>query len=237
MSRGRSSKVAGGALELTLRRQELSRDDGGHACWREIVEPAAYACAQTALLLCDVWDRHWSRGATERVDAMVPRMNEVATAARDMGVLIEGPHHGQVIVHGVGLHGLKAPGKPLYMGNSGTSMRLLTGLLAGQAFDVELTGDASLSKRPMERVARPLRDMGAQITTGNEGRPPVRIRGGQPLKGIHYDLPMASAQVKSAVLLMKAPSFTIRSTRSSEPSAAFIWAIRLRPQTRAAATP
>ena len=88
MSRGRSSKVAGGALERTLRRQELSRDDGGHACWREIVEPAAYACAQTALLLCDVWDRHWSRGATERVDAMVPRMNEVATAARDMGVLI-----------------------------------------------------------------------------------------------------------------------------------------------------
>jgi prephenate dehydrogenase/3-phosphoshikimate 1-carboxyvinyltransferase len=87
------------------------------------------------------------------------------------------------------------------MGNSGTSMRLLTGLLAGQAFDVELTGDASLSKRPMERVASPLRDMGAQISTGNEGRPPVRIRGGQPLKGIHYDLPMASAQVKSAVLL------------------------------------
>ena len=87
------------------------------------------------------------------------------------------------------------------MGNSGTSMRLLTGLLAGQAFDVELTGDASLSKRPMERVAKPLREMGAQITTGEQGRPPVRIRGGQPLKGFHYDLPMASAQVKSAVLL------------------------------------
>lgn len=88
MSRGRSSRVAGGVLQLTLRRQELSQDDGGHACWREIVEPASYACAQTALLLCDMWDRHWSRGATGRVDAMVPRMNEVATAARDSGVLI-----------------------------------------------------------------------------------------------------------------------------------------------------
>ena len=87
MSRGRSSRVAGGVLQLTLRRQELSQDDGGHACWREIVEPASYACAQTALLLCDMWDRHWSRGATGRVDAMVPRMNEVATAARDSGAI------------------------------------------------------------------------------------------------------------------------------------------------------
>ncbi|EKF73482.1 bifunctional cyclohexadienyl dehydrogenase/ 3-phosphoshikimate 1-carboxyvinyltransferase [Alcanivorax hongdengensis A-11-3] len=138
-----------------------------------------------------------------RVEGFLEGEDALATlqAFRDMGVVIEGPHNGQVTIHGVGLHGLKAPGKPLYMGNSGTSMRLLTGLLAGQAFDVELTGDASLSKRPMERVAKPLRDMGAQITTGNEGRPPVRIRGGQSLKGIHYDLPMASAQVKSAVLL------------------------------------
>ncbi len=141
-------------------------------------------------------------GVTE-VEGFLEGEDALATlqAFRDMGVVIEGPNNGQVTIHGVGLHGLKAPSKPLYMGNSGTSMRLLTGLLAGQAFDVELTGDASLSKRPMERVAKPLRDMGAQITTGNEGRPPVRIRGGQPLKAIHYDLPMASAQVKSAVLL------------------------------------
>src|SRR5699024_8284059 len=122
-------------------------------------------------------------------------------AFRDMGVVIEGPQQGRVTVHGVGLHGLKDPGKPLYMGNSGTSMRLLTGLLAGQAFDTELTGDASLSRRPMERVARPLREMGALIDTGEGGRPPIRIRGGQTLKGIHYNLPMASAQVKSAILL------------------------------------
>ena len=143
-----------------------------------------------------------AEGVTQ-VEGFLEGEDALATlqAFRDMGVVIEGPHNGQVTIHGVGLHGLKAPTKPLYMGNSGTSMRLLTGLLAGQAFDVELTGDASLSKRPMERVASPLHEMGAQISTGNEGLPPVRIRGGQPLKGIHYDLPMASAQVKSAVLL------------------------------------
>ncbi|MBL7249523.1 bifunctional prephenate dehydrogenase/3-phosphoshikimate 1-carboxyvinyltransferase [Alloalcanivorax marinus] len=143
-----------------------------------------------------------ARGSTE-ISGFLEGEDALATlqAFRDMGVVIEGPHNGRVLVHGVGLHGLKAPGKPLYMGNSGTSMRLLTGLLAGQAFDTELTGDASLSKRPMERVARPLRDMGAVIETGEGGRPPVRIRGGAALKGIHYHLPMASAQVKSAVLL------------------------------------
>lgn len=122
-------------------------------------------------------------------------------AFRDMGVVIEGPDEGRVRVHGVGPHGLKAPGKPLYMGNSGTTMRLLSGLLAGQAFDSELTGDASLSKRPMERVAEPLRAMGAAIDTGEGGRPPLRIHGGRALKGISYVLPMASAQVKSALLL------------------------------------
>jgi prephenate dehydrogenase/3-phosphoshikimate 1-carboxyvinyltransferase len=143
-----------------------------------------------------------AQGTTE-VEGFLEGEDALATlqAFRDMGVVIEGPHNGQVTVHGVGLHGLKAPAEPLYMGNSGTSMRLLTGLLAGQAFDVELSGDESLSKRPMERVAKPLRDMGARITTGDGGRPPVRIHGGQALKGIHYDLPMASAQVKSAVLL------------------------------------
>ncbi|MBA4720568.1 MAG: bifunctional prephenate dehydrogenase/3-phosphoshikimate 1-carboxyvinyltransferase [Alcanivorax sp.] len=141
-------------------------------------------------------------GITE-VEGFLEGEDALATlqAFRDMGVVIEGPHNGKVTVHGVGLHGLKDPGKPLYMGNSGTSMRLLTGLLAGQAFDVTLTGDASLSKRPMERVAKPLREMGASIQTGDGGRPPVRIRGGQTLKGFHYDLPMASAQVKSALLL------------------------------------
>ena len=113
-----------------------------------------------------------AEGVTQ-VEGFLEGEDALATlqAFRDMGVIIEGPHNGQVTIHGVGLHGLKAPEKPLYMGNSGTSMRLLTGLLAGQDFDVELTGDASLSKRPMERVARPLRDMGAQITTGQRRAP------------------------------------------------------------------
>lgn len=125
-------------------------------------------------------------------------------AFRDMGVVIEGPKNGEVTIHGVGLHGLKPPvgGAPLYMGNSGTSMRLLSGILAAQQFDTVLTGDPSLTKRPMERIAKPLRLMGAQIqTTGERGTPPVSIKGNQALKGIHYDLPMASAQVKSGILL------------------------------------
>lgn len=122
-------------------------------------------------------------------------------AFRDMGVEIEGPNAGRVVIRGVGLHGLKAPKKPLYLGNSGTSIRLLSGLLAGQAFDVELQGDASLSGRPMGRVATPLREMGAVIETEKDGTPPLRIKGGRKLKGINYSMPMASAQVKSCLLL------------------------------------
>ncbi|WP_445116153.1 bifunctional prephenate dehydrogenase/3-phosphoshikimate 1-carboxyvinyltransferase [Acinetobacter sp. WZC-1] len=123
-------------------------------------------------------------------------------AFRDMGVSIEGPKNGEVTIHGVGMYGLKAPAGALYMGNSGTSMRLLSGMLSAQQFNSVMTGDASLSRRPMERIAKPLRLMGAQIqTTGERGTPPVSITGGQHLQGIHYDLPMASAQVKSGILL------------------------------------
>ncbi|OUY07075.1 bifunctional prephenate dehydrogenase/3-phosphoshikimate 1-carboxyvinyltransferase [Acinetobacter populi] len=123
-------------------------------------------------------------------------------AFRDMGVSIEGPKNGEVTIHGVGINGLKAPASALYMGNSGTSMRLLSGILSAQQFDSVMTGDASLSKRPMERIAKPLRLMGAKIqTTGEKGTPPVSITGSQQLQGIHYDLPMASAQVKSGILL------------------------------------
>jgi 3-phosphoshikimate 1-carboxyvinyltransferase len=122
-------------------------------------------------------------------------------AFRDMGVEIEGPNEGRVVIHGVGIRGLKAPSKPLDLGNSGTSIRLLSGLLAGQSFDVELRGDASLSGRPMGRVATPLRQMGAVIETDADGTPPLRIKGGQTLKAIDYNMPMASAQVKSCVLL------------------------------------
>ena len=122
-------------------------------------------------------------------------------AFRAMGVKIEGPEDGRVVIHGVGMRGLQAPDKPLDLGNSGTSMRLMAGLLAGQNFDVELAGDRSLSKRPMKRVTDPLALMGAQVETAEGGRPPLRIKGGAPLKGIEYDMPMASAQVKSCLLL------------------------------------
>ena len=143
-----------------------------------------------------------AEGTTE-VEGFLEGEDALATiqAFRDMGVVIEGPHQGRVTVHGVGLHGLKAPPGPIYLGNSGTSMRLLAGLLAAQPFDTTLTGDASLSKRPMNRVARPLREMGAVIETAAEGRPPLTIRGGQRLSGMHYEMPMASAQVKSCLLL------------------------------------
>lgn len=122
-------------------------------------------------------------------------------AFRAMGVEIEGPVNGRVTVHGVGLHGLQAPVTPLDLGNAGTGMRLMCGLLAGQSFDSELTGDASLCSRPMGRVIEPLTAMGAVIRSAEGGRPPLQITGGQSLRGIHYDLPMASAQVKSCVLL------------------------------------
>ncbi len=137
-------------------------------------------------------------------------------AFQAMGVEIEGPDAGRVTIHGVGRDGLQAPAGELYMGNSGTSMRLLAGLLAGQPFDVTMTGDVSLSKRPMERVAAPLREMGAVVETAEGGRPPLTLRGGQQLKAIDYVLPMASAQVKSCVLL--AGMYAEGETRTTEPA-------------------
>jgi 3-phosphoshikimate 1-carboxyvinyltransferase len=140
---------------------------------------------------------------TSQVNGFLEGEDALATLAafRAMGVKIEGPDAGKVTVHGVGLHGLKAPAKPLDLGNAGTGMRLLCGLMAGQSFDTELTGDTSLCSRPMNRVIVPLTQMGAAIRATDGGRPPLSIRGGQRLHGIHYDLPMASAQVKSCVLL------------------------------------
>lgn len=121
-------------------------------------------------------------------------------AMRALGVPIEQTGPQAVRVQGVGLRGLKKAPHVLDMGNSGTAMRLMTGLLSGQSFDSELIGDSSLMKRPMERAAAPLRMMGAQIETLG-GKPPVRIKGGAKLRGMRYELPVASAQVKSAVLL------------------------------------
>lgn len=136
-------------------------------------------------------------------------------AFRDMGVAVTGPEQGRLSIYGVGMRGLAAPGKPLYLGNSGTAMRLLCGLLAPQTFDSELQGDESLSVRPMNRVAGPLRGMGANIDTAEGGRPPLHIHGAA-LNGIDYVMPVASAQVKSCILL--AGLYAQGTTRVTEPA-------------------
>ena len=122
-------------------------------------------------------------------------------AFRAMGVRIDGPERGQVTVHGVGLRGLCPPAEALDMGNSGTSMRLMAGILSGQAFDTTLIGDASLMRRPMGRVTTPLAQMGARIDSAAQGTAPLRIHGSARLTGIDYPLPVASAQVKSLSLI------------------------------------
>lgn len=119
---------------------------------------------------------------------------------RDLGVSIQ--DDGDVIrIQGVGFHGLQAPTAPLDMGNSGTSIRLISGVLAGQDFSVTMVGDDSLSKRPMDRVAIPLRQMGVEIAgQGERDCPPLHEKGTHQLHPIHYRLPVASAQVKSALI-------------------------------------
>ncbi|MEE4184477.1 MAG: 3-phosphoshikimate 1-carboxyvinyltransferase [Gammaproteobacteria bacterium] len=136
-----------------------------------------------------------------RISGFLPGEDCLATLAalRALGADIE-LDGDSVKIRGVGMHGLRASHHALDMGNSGTGMRLLAGLLAGQAFDSELTGDDSLRSRPMERIAAPLREMGAAVST-HEGRAPLTIRGGRTLTGIDYRSPVASAQIKSAVLL------------------------------------
>jgi 3-phosphoshikimate 1-carboxyvinyltransferase len=124
-----------------------------------------------------------------------------ARAMQALGVPIDGLPGASLRVHGVGLRGLRKPKHPLDMGNSGTGMRLLIGLMAGQGFEATVTGDESLSRRPMDRIAVPLEQMGARVIgRGDQVLPPVTVRGG-PLRGVTYRSPMASAQVKSAILL------------------------------------
>ncbi len=137
------------------------------------------------------------------IDGFLEGEDTRATAAifSQMGVRIETPSPSQRIVHGVGVDGLQAPDAPLDCGNAGTGMRLLAGLLAAQPFDSVMVGDESLSRRPMRRVTGPLAQMGAKIDTEADGTPPLRVHGGQPLHGIEFASPVASAQVKSAVLL------------------------------------
>ncbi|WP_243412212.1 3-phosphoshikimate 1-carboxyvinyltransferase [Cognatiluteimonas telluris] len=136
-----------------------------------------------------------------RIEGFLEGEDTRATASvfARMGVRFEAPAAGVRIVHGVGVDGLRAPDGPLDCGNAGTAMRLLAGVLSAQAFDSVLVGDASLSRRPMRRVIDPLQQMGARIAS-SDGLPPLRIHGAR-LHGIDYRLPVASAQVKSALLL------------------------------------
>jgi 3-phosphoshikimate 1-carboxyvinyltransferase len=162
----------------------------------EIVIPGDKSVSHRSVLLGGI-----AQGVTE-VNGFLESEDCLATMAamQAMGVKIERPAAGRVIVHGVGLYGLHPPRHALDMGNAGTAMRLTMGLLAGQRFAATLTGDASLSKRPMERAAAPLRLMGAMINT-QAGKPPVSVSGNPSLSAIDYDLSVPSAQVKSAILI------------------------------------
>ncbi|MGI9225280.1 MAG: 3-phosphoshikimate 1-carboxyvinyltransferase [Woeseiaceae bacterium] len=136
-------------------------------------------------------------------------------AFRRMGVGIDHPAPTELVIHGVGLHGLQAPVEDIDLGNSGTAMRLLAGMLAGQAFAVTLTGDESLRGRPMQRIITPLAQMGAAIES-RDSKAPLTIRGNRQLAAIDYRLPVASAQVKSAILL--AGLYADGKTTVSEPA-------------------
>ena len=143
-----------------------------------------------------------ARGVTE-VEGFLEGEDTLRTleAFRAMGVRIERGGAGEVTLHGQGPEALEAPGVALDLGNSGTGMRLMTGLLAGAGVAATLTGDDSLNGRPMRRIVEPLAEMGARIATRENGTPPLVISGGIPLSGIEYTCPIASAQVKSCLLL------------------------------------
>jgi len=138
-----------------------------------------------------------------RVTGLLEGEDVLATAAamRAMGATVERTGEGEWSVNGVGVGALLQPQAPLDMGNSGTSTRLLMGLIASHAISATFIGDASLSKRPMGRVIEPLSQMGAAFEASEGGRLPLTLRGANPAVPIEYRLPVASAQVKSAVLL------------------------------------
>jgi len=163
----------------------------------QIRVPGDKSISHRALMLGAIADGH------TQVDGFLHGEDTLATSAafNSMGVDIKSLANGQLIINGVGLHGLSAPESPLNLGNSGTSVRLLCGLLAGQAFNCELIGDESLMQRPMRRVIDPLKDMQADVVCSVDGTLPIKIQGGQSLTGIHYALPVPSAQLKSCLLL------------------------------------
>lgn len=162
---------------------------------KSVVIPGDKSISHRALLLSAL------REGTTKIYGFLESDDCIATARalRMMGVTIEHKND-DWLVHGVGLHGLKAPKNPIDCGNSGTTMRLLAGILSAQSFDSVLIGDESLSKRPMMRIVEPLRKMGAEVEA-MDGHAPLKIYGGNMLRGIIYAPPMASAQVKSCILL------------------------------------
>ena len=162
-----------------------------------ITVPGDKSISHRALMLGSI-----AEGRTE-VSGFLSGDDCMATVAamRALGVIIEQPDATSLRIQGVGRDGLRAPSKDIDLGNSGTAMRLMAGLLAGQRFSCTLTGDASLTGRPMGRIIQPLTLMGAAIESDCDGTPPLQLSGGLSLHAIDYDLPIASAQVKSAVLL------------------------------------
>ena len=199
----------------------------------EIEVPGDKSISHRAIMLAALAE------GTSNVDGFLEGEDTRATARifADLGVRIETPSASRRIVHGVGLHGLRAPRASLDCGNSGTGMRLLCGVLAGQAFDSTLVGDESLSRRPMRRVTEPLAAMGARIGTREGGLPPLRIAGGNRLRGIACTTPVASAQVKSAILLAGLYASGETDVREAHPTrdytermlAAFGWPIAFEP--------
>jgi 3-phosphoshikimate 1-carboxyvinyltransferase len=155
---------------------------------------------------------------TSRVSGLLEGDDVIATlnAFKQMGVKAQGPVDGKLTIEGVGMHGLKRPDGDLDMGNSGTAMRLICGILAAQKFDTSLVGDESLSVRPMKRVTEPLNSMGGQCQTEEDGTPPIQIKPSNNLHGIEYVLPVASAQIKSCLLL--AGLYAEGQTKVTEPA-------------------
>ncbi|MGN8160232.1 3-phosphoshikimate 1-carboxyvinyltransferase [Salinisphaera sp. RV14] len=182
----------------------------GGALSGEVTVPGDKSISHRAIMFASL-----ARG-TSRISGFLESADCLATlnAFGAMGVT-HGLEGATRVIEGMGLHGLHAPAAALDLGNSGTSMRLLSGIMAGQAFDSVLTGDASLSRRPMKRVIDPLRRMGAKIAGRDGDRAPLSITGGARLAAIDYTPPVASAQIKSCVLL--AGLYAEGTTRVHEP--------------------
>lgn len=177
----------------------------------KVTVPGDKSVSHRALMLGSIAD-----GRTD-ISGFLPGEDCLQTLAamRALGVSIEQPGPTDISIDGVGLRGLRKSARALDLGNSGTAMRLMAGLLSGQNFDSVLTGDASLTSRPMDRIITPLSQMGADIASAG-GKPPLRIRGRSELRAIDYELPIASAQVKSAILL--AGLYANGTTRVVEPA-------------------